>query len=138
MLDVNAADMKSFKTFLQPGDRLNIQGIYSESVKVTDKDVYGNDVIKDVDVFKTEVVFRDIMLADLINGDGESILDIYASYNDMTVWEQAQLDASASFVARTTPSTMLVALTNEELERYYFYKAKSNIQFKVSLPQRME
>ena len=37
------------------------------------------------------------MIADLLNKEGKSILDIYASYNEATVYEQAQMDKSAAF-----------------------------------------
>ena len=40
--------------------------------------------------------------------------DIYASYKEMTVYEQANLDASQSFKESVTPVSLLVALTPEE------------------------
>ena len=78
------------------------------------------------------------MVADLLNASGGSILDIYAGYNEMTVWQQAQLDASASFQESTEPTSLLVALTPDELDRYYYYKSKNDVEFKISLPQRTE
>lgn len=133
-LDISQAEMKTFKTFLEPGDKLNIQAVYLE--KVTDKDAYGNNIEKEV--YKTETAFNDIMIADLLNGDGQSILDIYASYNEMTVWQQAQAENSASFQESTEPASLLVALTPDELDRYYYFTSKSDVTFKVSLPQRMD
>lgn len=137
-LSVGQDELKTFKTFLQPGDKLNIQAIFSEKQTMKVPDGYGAFVQQEVDVFKTETVFGDIMVADLLNATGESILDIYASYNDMTVWQQAQLDSSASFKESTEPASLLVALTPEEKERYYYYTSKSEVAFKVSLPQRAD
>lgn len=137
-LDVSQAEMKTFKTFLQPGDKLNVQAIFAEKVTQQVPDGYGGTTNQQVEVFKTETVFQDIMIADLLNQDGASVLDIYADYNDRTVWEQAKMDASASFKEATEPQTLLVALTPEEKERYYYYKSKSDAEFKVSLPQRTE
>jgi hypothetical protein len=78
------------------------------------------------------------MIADLINGSGESILDIYSSYNQMGEVEKAALEESSSWKESVNPSALLVALTPEEKELYYKYLAKDNIEFRVSLPQRTQ
>lgn len=133
-LDVGTSDLEAFKTFLQPGDRVNITAIYQTTKSVTAAD--GSQTT--VDVYKDIPLFPDIMLADLLNASGDSILDIYANYNDQTTYVQSQLDADESFKESVTPSTMLVALTPEEEDTYYKYLAKSNISFRISLPQRTE
>ena len=137
-LEIGSAELQAFKTFLQPGDRLNIEAIFTQKEKVQEDDGFGGTNTNNVDVYKNETVFRDIMIADLLNSSGESILDIYAGYNDMTVWEQAQLDVSQSFKDSTEPRTLLVALTPEEKDRYYYYLSKPSIEFKASMPQRVE
>lgn len=137
-LDVGDNDLKAFKTFLQPGDRINVVAIYRTTEKVKEDDGYGGTVTNDVEVYKEEVIFPDIMLADLLNNSGDSILDIYASYNEKTVYQQASLDASESFQDSVTPETMLVALTPEEEEIYYYYLGKDDVEFRISLPQRAE
>ena len=125
--DVGTNDLQTFKTFLQPGDKVNIQAIFRDSQSE-----------EGIEIVKTETAFTDVMIADLLNGNGESILDIYTEYNDLTVWQQANMDKSGSFKSSTEPSSLLVALTNEELERYYYYMSKDNIEFKMTLPQRTE
>lgn len=137
-LNITASDLNSFKTFLQPGDRINVDAIYSEKMKVMTDDGYGGQMSNDVEVYKTEPVFNGIMIADIINGDGESVLDIYATYNTKTVQQQASLDNSDSFKEQTEPKALLVALSPDEKDSYYRFLSKSNITFKVSLPQRME
>lgn len=136
-LKIEQQELEAFKSFLRPGDRLNVQAVFSEKVTVTESDGYGGMTTNKIDVFKTETVFGDIMVADLLNAKGESILDIYEWYNTLSVWDQAKLDASQQFRDRTTPRTLLVALTPDEKERYYYYLSKPNITFKVSLPQRV-
>lgn len=137
-LDVGDNDLRSFKTFLQPGDRINVTAIFSskESVFVTDEN--GNRTKEMVEIFREEKVFTDIMVADLLNSQGSSILDLYASYNEKTVYQQAQLDASESWLQSVEPSVMLVALTPEEETRYYQYLSKSDVEFHISLPQRVD
>ena len=137
-LEIGHTELQAFKTFLQPGDRLNIEAVFVQSEKLESDDGMGGTVTEQIDVFKTESVFKDIMIADLLNQQGESILDIYASYRDKTVYEQAALDASQAFKDQTEPATMLVALTPEEKERYYYYLSKEQIEFRVSMPQRVE
>lgn len=132
-IDVGAEDLSSYKTFLEPGDRVNITAIYTSSNNVELAD--GSN--ESIETVRTESVFTDVMLADLLNNDGESILDIYESYNDMTVYQQAQLDNSADFKERTTPTSLLLALTPEEINSYYYYRSM-NCEFKMSLPQRTE
>ena len=137
-LDVGTNDLNAFKTFLQPGDRLNIEAIYSDIVTVEKDDGFGGKVEEDISVFKTETVFGSIMVADLINSDGDSILDIYEEYNQMTVYQQAQLDASTDFQDSVEPKSLLLALTEDEKLRYYEFLTKSNVTFRVSLPQRTQ
>lgn len=137
-LDVGDDDLRAFKTFLQPGDRINVVAIYQETERMDVEDEYGGKTTEMVDVFREETVFPDIMLADLLNSRGDSILDIYASYRDKTVYQQAQLDSSDTFQESVTPSTMLVALTPEEEVMYYYYLGKDSVSFRISLPQRTE
>lgn len=137
-LEMGKGELDAFKTFLKPGDRLNIQAIFTQKVTVPEDDGMGGITKTTVEVYQSETVFGDIMIADLLNSRGESILDIYSSYEQLSIWEQAQMEATQSFKDRTTPSTLLIALTPEEKDRYYFYLSKSNVKFKVSMPQRIE
>lgn len=137
-LEVGASELQAFKTFLEPGDRINITAIYKVKEEVYTEDDLGNMNKETVEAFKEETVFKDITVADLLNSNGDSILDIYASYREKTVYQQANLDASDSFKTSVQPSTMLVALTPEEEQLYYTYLSKSDVEFRVSLPQRVE
>lgn len=136
-LDISSGDMEAFKTFLKPGDRLNIDANYMDKIREEYVDAYGSKQTQEYEVFKTEQVFGGILVADLLNSQGESVLDIYASYNEMSVWQQAQLDKDTSFKEKTTPKSLLVALTPEEKTRYDYFLAKGNIKFRASLPQRV-
>lgn len=135
-LNIGSSDLNAFKTFLKPGDKLNIEAIYSDEVEVETVDSYGQPKTEKVDVFKTETAFGNIMLADLINGSGNSILDIYSQYDQLDLFSQAAQEASSSWQESVTPTALLVALTPKEKEIYYKYLSKDNIEFRVSLPQR--
>lgn len=135
-LDVDSKTLKAFKTFLEPGDRLNIDALYVDSFVEQTVDDYGNKTKESYEVYKSETMFSNIIVADLLNKDGQSVLDLYAYYNDLPVYKQAQLDSDTNFQEQIEPSTLLVALTPEEKERYNYFKSKSQVTFQVSLPQR--
>lgn len=135
-LDIGSNDLKAFKTYLQPGDKINVQATYTEKVKSEDTNQYGYSSTVTEDVFRTETVFNDIALADLLNSSGQSILDLYSDYNELSTYEQVQRDNDEDWNKSVEPATILIALTPEEKERYYYYLAKGSVQFRVSLPQR--
>lgn len=136
--DIGEAELNTFKTFIQPGDRVNITAIYTQSQTVDQTDEYGNVQKTEKEVIMIEPAFTDILLADILNSSGDSVLDIYADYNDRTAFQQAQLDANSQFQQSVEPSSLLVALTPEERERYFYYVAKGDCEFKMTLPQRIE
>lgn len=135
-LDISSEDLKSFKTYLQPGDRINVQATYLEQLKTTNTNQYGYESTVKEDIFKTDTVFNDIALADLLNKQGQSILDLYSDYNELSTYEQVQRDNNEDWNKSVEPATLLIALTPEEKETYYYYCAKNSVQFRVSLPQR--
>lgn len=137
-LDVDESALQTFKTFLEPGDRVTITAIYTEDEQVQVDDGYGGISKEKVTTTREEVVFQDIVVADLLNASGDSILDIYADYNGRSVIDQAKLDASTSFQDSVEPKDLIVALTPEEKSLYYYYLAKSDVEFRMSLPQRVE
>lgn len=135
--EIGESDLDAFKTFLQPGDRINITAVFKVQEDVYIDDGNGNVERQQVETQKQEVAFKDVMLADLLNSRGDSILDLFTEYNDKTTYQQAALDASDSWREQTEPNAMLVALTPEEVTRYYEYLNK-DAEFYMSLPQRIE
>lgn len=137
-LEAGEQDLEAFKTYLQPGDRINVTAIFKDqaTVETTDDTGVATGTTELVDTFREETVFNDIMLADLLNSSGQSILDLYEEYNNMTTYEQANMDASETWIESVTPSTVLIALTPEEEIMYYKYLSKDSVTFKISLPQR--
>lgn len=127
--------LSNYKSFLAPGDKVNIYAIYSDKVKENYDNGYGEVKEDEVEVFKSELAFNNIMIADILNSEGDSVLDLYTYYNTLTTWQQANLDSDETWASRTEPATLLVALTPEELDRYYYYKTKS-ATYECALPQR--
>lgn len=137
-LQISGSELDAFKTFLQPGDVLNIKASYVEKIQKEEVDAYGTPQKIQYEVQKTDEVFTNIAIADLLNANGQSVLDLYQEYNELTVWQQSNLDKNASYQETLIPNTLLVAFTPEESERYNYYLTKSNIAFRVELPQRVD
>lgn len=137
-LDIGTQDLQTFKTFLEPGDRITITAVYTEDEEVEVVDEMGGISTETVKTYRTEPVFNDIIVADLLNQTGDSILDIYEDYNSRSVTQQAALDASATFQDSVEPKSLVVALTPEEKQLYYYYLSKDSVEFRMSLPQRVE
>lgn len=137
-LEVGEGDLSAFKTFLQPGDRINVVAIYSNTETVYKVNDLGEVEQEDVPVYRQEPMLTDVLLADLLNSSGDSILDMFAEYNSRSVYDQAALDSDEAWKSQTEPAQMLVALTPEEQTLYYQYLSKEGVKFRVSLPQRTE
>ena len=137
-LNISNEEMEAFKTFLKPGDRLNIECTYIDKVYEEVVDGYGQKQKQEYEVFKSETLFGDILVADLLNTTGESVLDMYTVYKQLPITQQAQLDRDKAYKERTTPKTLLAALTPEEKERYFYFLSKNNVSFKATMPQRID
>ena len=137
-LDIATSDLQTFKTFLEPGDRIDITAIYKRTATNQTIDEFGNEEQEEVTYYTAEPLFKDIYIADLLNSQGDSILDIYADYNSKSVTQQAALSSSEIWLDSVVPSKLLLALTPEEQELYYLTLAKGDCEFRVSLPQRID
>ena len=136
-LDIGTEVLQTFKTMLQPGDKINIIAIYSETAKDSQAEESGGSSDNTTaELTRSEVAFKGIPFADLLNSNGESILDIYADYDYQSTWIEQQYENDDEFKQRVTPSTILVAFTPEEEARYYDYLSKGDVTFEVSVPQR--
>lgn len=137
-LDIGTDELDTFSKFLSPGDRINITALYTEEETLKYTDSEGNEKEESTNVSRQETVFNGILLADILNGDGDSILDMMEMYNTLTVYEQTLYDNDDTWKEQTQPSKILVALTPEEKQRYFTFKAKSSAQFFMTVPQKTE
>lgn len=140
-LQLGTSDLSAFKTFLTTGDRINIECTYTETIRVYDNtDVNISEVnreYEEVEQFYTVPVFTNIQIADILNSDGDSVLDLKAAYDELTIFEQSALDDDETYQEKLEPSTILLALTPQEKREYYKYLSKGGT-FRMSLPQRTE
>lgn len=148
-LTLGTSDLTAFKSFLAPGDKINIECTYSEKVsfkdQIKDAEESGATQVGDwtnardtVEQLYTVPVFKNIQIADILNASGDSVLDLMAEYNELGLIEQNRLDNDTAYQKKLQPSTLLLALTPQEKEIYYKYLSKSGATFRMSLPQRAE
>lgn len=131
LLEVGGGELETFKTYLQPGDTVDVYCIYKEEV------ARGEGAFADTEeITMTSRPYKGLEVVDLINSSGESVLDIMVYYNSLPVKTQVSLDSSSSFKAKVTPEAMVVALDNNEIEEYYKLLSKNDYEFKISLNQR--
>ena len=137
VFELGGEALGTFGKFLRPGDRLVINALYNETD--TTNVIDPNDPEKTIELtnetFRVDQILNDIPIADMLNSNGDSVLDIMETYRDLGTYEQAQLDAT--FKELTRPSVLLAALSPEEKELYYYY-LNTGCEFRVSLPQRVE
>lgn len=146
-LTIGTADLTAFKTYLKPGDRINVECSFSNVIKTADTtgeagsgdtNVVWGTTGSSIDQFDSDDVFKNIQIADIQNSTGDSVLDLTMQYNDMNVFQQAQLDADKTYQKKLEPATLILALTPAEKIRYKKYLAKNGATFYISIPQRVE
>lgn len=136
-LSIEGSSLTAFKSYLKPGDRLTIIATYTEDAETAMRDEAGGFSSEKTSTYHSEPVLKDLVLADMLNSAGDSILDLYSEYNTLSTYQQAARDADEAWQTKTEPATILVALTPEEEDLYYFYQSKQGIKFEVSMPQRI-
>ena len=114
--------VSDFGDMVVPGDTLNIRASYSkiyynvpsEEAFMLNGDSYGDGI----EATKTEMLFSEVTILDMLNSAGNSIFDIYYDYIAATKAEQAAMLNDEGFLASVSPSSILLECTSEEVEHY--------------------
>lgn len=153
-LTLGTSDLTAFKSYLKPGDRINLECSYTVAVKTADtaqtttgdagadsvpiSSIGWSGAGSTLEQFDTDVVFGNIQIADIRNSTGDSVLDLMMQYNDMGILQQAKLDTDKNYQKKLEPATLILALTPAEKRRYKKFLAKNGVTFYISIPQRIE
>jgi hypothetical protein len=137
MMQLAPQDIAPFSIFLHPGDRLTVHGTYTSTVSEIIDDPFQGEMTVEVPVVRTDAVFGDIAIADMLNEDGESVLNILEHYRNAAANVQMSLRNTPAWVESTRPVNVLIAVTPEELDRYYYFLAQKDITFRIAIPQRV-
>ena len=126
LLNIQMTTTDDFGDMVVPGDSLNIYATYTE----TNYDLPSEEQYKyqmesgsaqgtsGVEQTKTELMFSEVQILDMLNGNGQSIFDIYYEYISKTKAEQQALISDDSFLQNVQPASILLEVTSEEVERY--------------------
>lgn len=125
LLNIQMNTVQDFGDMVVPGDTLNIRASYTmelydlptETEYLLSKDnVEGG--TGSVEVTRTDLLFSEVTILDMLNSSGQSIFDIYYEYIAMTKEEQQIALQDQEFLQSVQPASILLEVTSEEVERY--------------------
>lgn len=134
-------DPKQFGDIIVPGDKLNIRITYDEAtykiisetdyLQLSDEEKLGLQGVST----KTELMFSEVTILDMLNSDGESIFDKYYALMSLPEKQQRAKIADSSFQKSIEPKSVLIAVTPEEAERYTLLGGKTKGSLITLLPR---
>lgn len=144
LLNIQMTTTDDFGDMVVPGDSLNIYATYSETnYDLPSEEQYKYQVesgtsngTSGVEQTKTELMFSEVQILDMLNGNGQSIFDIYYEYISKTKSEQQALLSDDSFLENVQPASILLEVTSEEVERYMKLQANGASYQMTLLPRK--
>lgn len=141
LLNIQMNTVKDFGDMVVPGDTVNIRVTYSETVYNLPTELEyrmsqeaGNFQDVGVTLERTDMLFSEVTILDMLNAAGNSIFDIYYDYISRTKAEQQALLLDEGFLSSVTPASILVECTAEEVER--FMALGTGAEFQITLLPR--
>lgn len=141
LLNIQMNTVKDFGDMVVPGDTVNIRVTYSETVYNLPTELEyrmtqeaGNFQDVGVTLERTDMLFSEVTILDMLNAAGNSIFDIYYDYISRTKAEQQAMLLDDSFLSSVTPASILVECTAEEVER--FMALGTGAEFQITLLPR--
>ena len=134
-------DPKQFGDILVPGDKLNIRITYDDTtykiISETDYLQLSEDERANLQsvITRTELMFSEVTVLDMLNGDGESIFDKYYALMSLPESQQRAKIADSKFQKSIEPKCVLIAVTPEEAERYTLLGGKTKGSLITLLPR---
>lgn len=129
-----------FGEMLVPGDKINVRVAYQEQVYTLPTEaefrMQQQTGIQPATSKKRQVkLFNAVSVLDILNGNGESIFDIYYDVLSLPKKEQIEMVNSEEFKARVAPAQILLNVTPEEADRYMEIQAKGPMYMMTLLPR---
>lgn len=130
LLNIHMTPTNEFGDMVVPGDTLNIRAVYSATLYNLPTEVEyrlnsqagsistAGTSQMGVTVTKSELLFSEVTILDMLNGNGSSIFDLYYEYIAATKQEQQAMLEDDGFLANVKPASILLEVTSEEVERY--------------------
>lgn len=133
-------DPNEFGNIIVPGDKLNVRVNYKEtSYELPTLEDYRAQkemgVSTSQTVEKTELLFSEVTVLDMLNSDGESIFDKYYALVSLPQSKQEETYNSEDFKESIQPECILISVTAEQAERYSRIMSKSSTTLVTLLPR---
>lgn len=142
LLNIDMTTTQDFGDMVVPGDSLNIRASYTEQeYDLPTEEAYrlsqqSGGEIGAVQVEKTEPLFEEVRILDMLNSDGSSVFDIYYSYISATKQQQQAMITDDGFLKSVQPASILLECTAEEVERYMEFQ-KLGASYQMTLLPRV-
>lgn len=129
-----------FGQMLVPGDKINVRVSYTENeYKIPDEKTFTiqqqTGIQAETTVQKNSKLFNSVTVLDILNGQGESIFDVYYKLLALPKQKQQETLASEEFKKKVTPSQILLNVTPEEADQYMQINNKSPKFMMTLLPR---
>ena len=125
LLNIQMTTTQDFGDMVVPGDTLNVRATYTAKVYnlPTEQEYKLNSAngaasSDGVEITKTDSLFSEVTILDMLNSSGNSIFDIYYQYIAATKEEQQAMLKDDGFLQSVQPASILVECTAEEVEHY--------------------
>lgn len=135
LLNIQMNTTHDFGDMVVPGDTLNIRAVYNTTLYnlPTELEYRLNAQVGSVstsgssgvgtEITRSELLFSEVTILDMLNGAGNSIFDIYYEYISATKEQQQAMLNDDGFLGTVKPASILIEATSEEVERYMLLKA---------------
>ena len=125
LLNIQMTTTQDFGDMVVPGDTLNVRATYTAKVYnlPTEQEYKLNSAngaasSDGVEITKTDSLFSEVTILDMLNSSGNSIFDIYYQYIAATKAEQQAMLNDDGYLQSVQPASILVECTAEEVEHY--------------------
>lgn len=141
LLNIQMNTTKDFGDMVVPGDALNIRCSYPKiNYDLPSEEQYKlsldqGQTITTAETQVTELLFSEVQILDMLNGDGESIFDIYYDFISASKSAQSEALSSDEFLKSIEPKSILIECTAEEADRFMEISAKSPEYLMTLLPR---
>lgn len=130
----------TFGEMLVPGDHINVRVSYVEQVYTlpTEEEFMlqqQTGIQAQTQVTRQELLFSNTSVLDILNGNGESIFDIYYNLLALPKGQQQALVQTDDFKNSVQPKQILLNVTPEEADHYMKIKGKSPTYLMTLLPR---
>jgi hypothetical protein len=124
---------------LLPGDKIRIRVSYeSEEASGEGGEENPNMVTTRVrgKTIKTEILFEDIEIKDMLNANSHSIYEVYKEVMKLSEDKRRETMRSESFLKSVVPRSLLLAGTKEQMNHYAKFKSADGKAFLITILSR--